>query len=322
MYDNIQKYYPGFLFFAKFIIVVLAYRLVSERILEESSYQFFIDNLKEIELHAFPVVLVLMSMTLLNFFIEVIKWKSLVGLIERISLGEALKQSLTSLTVSLITPNRIGEYGAKALYFDRRERTRVVLYNFIGNFSQMSATLFFGSIGLWVVYEQLPSIDLSAFPWSGVGLLGATVITGGLLLGKLWKGFYSKLISKFREVPGSLQFKVFALSIFKYLVFSHQFYFLLLIFGVELNYFLCMSLISISYLISSLIPGFVIFDWLVKGSVAVFIFSRFGVPDLLVLSITSVMWLLNFGLPSLVGTLFVMAFKTTGLLAEKSSVRE
>ena len=72
-----------------------------------------------------------------------------------------------------------------------------------------------------------------------------------------------------------------------------------------------MALLSLSYLISSLIPGFVLFDWLVKGSVAVAIFGRFGVDEIVVLSITSVMWLLNFGFPSLLGTLYVMAFKPT-----------
>jgi len=41
MYNNIQKYYPQFLFFAKLIILVFAYRLVSQRIFEEGSYDFF-----------------------------------------------------------------------------------------------------------------------------------------------------------------------------------------------------------------------------------------------------------------------------------------
>ena len=79
-----------------------------------------------------------------------------------------------------------------------------------------------------------------------------------------------------------------------------------------------MSLISTSYLISSVIPGFLLFDWLVKGSVAVVVFSSFGVGEILVLSITSVMWLLNFGLPTLAGSLYVITFSRPRLAVAKS----
>jgi hypothetical protein len=220
-----------------------------------------------------------------------------------------MKQSLSSLTVSLITPNRIGEYGAKALYFRKKQRSRVILLNFINNFSQMSTTILFGSLGFWWVYESLPGLNLKAISGLKTGLFFLTLGIGLVIVGKMWKGFYSKLIADLKSVSTKTLMNVFVLSLLKYLVFSHQFYFLLVLFGVDLGYLECMSLLSLSYLVSSLIPGFVIFDWLVKGSVAVAVFGRFGVDEILVLSITSVMWLLNFGLPSLVGTLYVMAFK-------------
>ncbi len=318
MYDKIEKYYPAILFFAKIAILTLAYGLVSERLFDERSYLLFLENLKQIEIWAFPVSVLLLSMTLLNWYIEVAKWKSLASGIKQISLSEALKQSLASLTVSLITPNRIGEYGAKALYFDPKDRKRVVLYNFLGNFSQMSITLLFGSLGLWMVYEQVPHPLLSDLPTAGISIFVATALVALVVLRKIWKGLYSKLMGKLRTIPGSLLANAFLLSVLKYLVFSHQFYFLLLFFGVELDYVLCMSLISTSYLISSVIPGFLLFDWLVKGSVAVVVFSSFGVGEILVLSITSVMWLLNFGLPTLAGSLYVITFSRPRLAVAKS----
>lgn len=309
MYNNIQKYYPRFLFFAKVLILVFAYRIISQRIFEEGSYVFFLDQLENLKAWAPLVMLFLLVMTGLNWFIEVLKWQRLAVLIKPTPFVQALKQSLSSLTVSLITPNRIGEYGAKALYFRPKDRSRVILFNFIGNFSQMSTTVIFGLLGLWWVYESLPEMNLKELNWLNIALFVSTIGIGLVILGKMWRGFYSKLISNLKSVPQKTHFNVFALSLLKYLVFSHQFYFLLVLFGVDLGYLECMSLLSLSYLISSLIPGFVIFDWLVKGSVAVAVFGRFGVDEILVLSITSVMWLLNFGLPSLIGTLYVMTFK-------------
>jgi uncharacterized membrane protein YbhN (UPF0104 family) len=321
MYDNIEKYYPGLLFFAKILILILAYKLISERIFEERSYLFFIENLQQIKFLAIPVAIFLLALTMLNWYVEVLKWKSLSSSIRQVSFSEALKQSLSSLTVSLITPNRIGEYGAKALYFDRADRGRVVLYNFIGNFSQMSITVLFGLLGLWAINEQIRGLEFISLSWNWILLFAACSVGAGFLLRSYGKVFYLKIQTMLQKIPRSLILNVWSLSMLKYLVFSHQFYFLLFFFGVELDYTLCMSLIGISYLVSSLIPGFVLFDWLVKGSVAVLIFSRFGVDEILVLSITSVMWLLNFGLPSLVGSLYVITFNRPRLAVEKSKTR-
>lgn len=313
MYNNIQKYYPRFLFFAKLVILVFAYRIISQRIFQDTSYTFFLEQLEVLRAWIPLVVAFLLAMTGLNWLIEISKWQILANRIRRTSFLQALKQSLSSLTVSLITPNRIGEYGAKALYFNRKDRPRVILFNFIGNFSQMSTTVIFGSLGLWWMYRSLPKLELLDVNWLKIGLLTSTLAIGLVLLGKMWKGFYSKLASDLKSVPYKTHLTIFALSLFKYLVFSHQFYFLLVLFGADLGYFESMSLLSLSYLISSLIPGFVLFDWLVKGSVAVAIFGRFGVDEMLVLSITSIMWLLNFGFPSLVGTLYVITFRPTAL---------
>ncbi len=228
MYNNIQKYYPRFLFFAKLIILVFAYRLVSQRIFEEGSYVFFLGQMDSLKTWAPWVILFLLAMTGLNWYVEVLKWQRLAGLIQPTSFSEALKQSLSSLTVSLITPNRIGEYGAKALYFSREFRPRVILLNFISNFSQMGTTVLFGSLGLWWISGSLTGLGLEAIDWLKAGLLALTAGIGLVLISKMWKGFYSKLVRDFKSVPVKTLINVFALSLLKYLVFSHQFYFLVI----------------------------------------------------------------------------------------------
>ncbi len=309
MYNNIQKYYPRFLFFAKLIILVFAYRLVSQRVLQENSYAFFMEQLEDLKSWVPMIVFALLALTGLNWFLEVLKWQRLARLIQPTSFYQALRQSLSSLTVSLITPNRIGEYGAKALYFRPKDRSRAILYNFLGNFSQMGTTVLFGLLGLFWVYDQMPQLHIREISWLKAGLILLTAALAWVILGRMWKTFYSRLVADLKSVPTSIHLGIYGLSLLKYLVFSHQFYFLLVLFGTELGYLECMSLLGLSYLISSLIPGFVLFDWLVKGSVAVAVFGRFGVDEILVLSITSLMWTLNFGLPSLIGSIHVMTFQ-------------
>ena len=70
-----------------------------------------------------------------------------------------------------------------------------------------------------------------------------------------------------------------------------------------------MFLVFAMYLIASTIPSLPMFDWLIKGSVAVFVFGLIGVNELVIVSITSIMWLLNFALPAVIGSYFVINFR-------------
>ena len=75
------------------------------------------------------------------------------------------------------------------------------------------------------------------------------------------------------------------------------------------DYYTLMSLIFSTYFIASIVPGLSIFDWVIKGSVAVFIFNFIHVNPLTIVSVTTFMWLLNFAVPALIGSLFVLNFK-------------
>ena len=50
-------------------------------------------------------------------------------------------------------------------------------------------------------------------------------------------------------------------------------------------------------------------DAIVKGSIALYLFNLAGVNDLTVLSIISLMWILNFALPAILGSFFVLSYK-------------
>jgi len=70
-----------------------------------------------------------------------------------------------------------------------------------------------------------------------------------------------------------------------------------------------MTVITSMYLLASIIPSIFIFDVVIKSSVAVYLFDIVGVNELTTLSIITIMWLLNFVLPSTIGAVFVMTFK-------------
>ena len=84
---------------------------------------------------------------------------------------------------------------------------------------------------------------------------------------------------------------------------------LLYIFKTDLSYFEAMTAITSMYLLSSILPSIFIFDVVIKGSVAVYLFGLIGVESWKIIAITSLMWVFNLVLPVLIGSYFVLRFK-------------
>ena len=258
----------------------------------------------------------LLVLSILNWGFEILKWQHLVSSFTKISFLEAVKQSLGSLTASIFTPNRIGEYGAKALYFDKKKVKKIIFLNFIGNSSQMLVTTFFGVLGfiisriavsetmLWVnlKFSLLHLLPLALFLFVVYLIFRFRNVTiYGLSL--------QKISDAFRKLSIGFHVTTLQLSILRYLIFAHQFYFLLLIFGVEISYSLALATIFLMYFLASIIPSIHLMDVAIKGSVALFLFGKLEVLEWKIITITSVMWFFNLVIPVVIGSFFVMKYQ-------------
>ena len=114
---------------------------------------------------------------------------------------------------------------------------------------------------------------------------------------------------KIKTFPRNSLITTQQLSVIRFVIFSHQFYFLLLIFGVEITYSLALATIFSMYFLASIVPSIHLMDVAIKGSVAVVLFGKLGVNQWTIVSITTLMWLLNLVIPVLIGSLFVLKFK-------------
>lgn len=246
--------------------------------------------------------------TIINHFLEIKKWKTLTKRVKNNSWFEATEQSLASLTFSIITPNRIGEYGAKVLYYPNNKRKQILLLNFAGNFYQLAITIILGMIGLVYLCKDA-SFSIVSSQNSIIIIIALTVVAA---IFYSLKEKYSTINDWFSKIIELLSVKnnkiVILISLLRYLVFSHQFYFLIQCFKLNISYFEAMTAISSVYLIASCIPILSLFDVALKGSVAIIVFSIFGIDSIQILSITTLMWLLNFAFPAIVGSYFVFQF--------------
>ncbi len=264
-------------------------------------YQFF----------TFKNMIIVVVFSTLNWFFEIYKWKKLVAITQKISLKESSIQCLASLATSLITPNRIGEYGAKAMFFKKSLRKKIVGFNIIGNFYQLITTLLFGITGFtyFVLTHKVNLNFKSIFTIIILSLIFFGCIYLALYRFKKGKEYVTKITTFINAISFSVNLKTFCFAIFRYLFFSHQFYFLLTLFSVEINYLEAVSAIASVYLIASIVPMLSLLDIVLKSTIAVWVFSFFSVPAIIILTVVSLLWFFNFAIPSLIGSYFVITFK-------------
>ncbi|OCB75575.1 hypothetical protein B0A79_18895 [Flavobacterium piscis] len=253
----------------------------------------------------------ILLLSVLNRYFEILKWQNLAKVIHEISLGEATKQVLAALTAGIFTPNGVGEYAGKALFYPKSEAKNVIFLNLICNGIQMVLTVIFGLFGLMYFNAKYEVITTQTVAILFGGFVLLLIVLFSLKKIKI-KGYsIEKLVHKINEIPKPIHRKNILLGVLRYLVFSHQYYFLFLAFDVDLPYFTLISTIAVVYFLASSLPTFQFLDFAVKGSVAIFFFEKLGVNEWIVVFISTLMWFLNVVLPVILGSYYVLNFKSS-----------
>ncbi len=238
-----------------------------------------------------------------NRFLEILKWQNLVSTFKIISVSEATKQVLAALTAGIFTPNGVGEYAGKALYYEKSKASEIVFLNLVCNGIQLILSVVFGIIGLWFLGFGIQVLEI----------LGLIFIVLAILISikkiKI-KGYsINDFINKINQIPKIIHRKNILMAIARYLTFSHQTYFLFLAFDVHLPYFSMMATIATVYFLASSLPNFQFLDFAVKGSIGIYFYSLLGVNDWIVIFVTTLMWFLNIVIPIAIGSFYVLTYK-------------
>lgn len=295
-------------FALKVFILFLAFWFVYQR-LAKQPFPIFKMLYSHLQWNRIPSILLFICLAALNWSLEIFKWQKVSSVIKKLTPREAMRQSLISLTVSLATPNRIGEYGAKAYFFEAIDRKKILLLTLFSNSAQMMVTLIFGTLGfIWIE----PALAFSLSHTTMLGLTGVVLVL--LIIGYLFrkkelmvKGFtIHKVLTYFKKLPTPLWSITLGLSILRYGTFCTLFYVILQFFGGQIDFIAALPFIFLMYLLVSIVPMFMIFDVVIRGSVAVWLFGLLGVNELIVLTTVLIMWLLNFVVPAIFGSFLLL----------------
>ena len=292
-------------FFVKLTIVCLAFyfiitKMTTDEQMNWSQFQSVLTN----RLSLFWLV-ILLFFSIGNRFLEILKWQNLSSLIRPITISESTKQVLAALTVGLFTPNGIGEYAGKAMYYRKQHATKIVFLNLICNGIQMVLVITFGLLSL---------VYLGFYKWVIV-FLGCVLLI--LIFLYFIKNFTIKnysialLIAKINELPKRTHTKNSLLAIGRYTLLMHQYYLLFVLFDVNTDYLTLLTTICAVYFIGSSLPSFQFLDFIVKGSIALYFFDKIHVSEVIVLFISTFMWFFNIVIPVSIGSFFILTFQKT-----------
>jgi len=162
----------------RLIIVVLTLFFLYDQLFYRKDPQSIIDFFPAVSADTnFLVLLILAALFIpLNLFLEIVKWKLLIGKIENVSYWNATKAVLTGISVSMIFPNRVGDYLGRVFVLKKADRLQAVLATILGSMAQLLTTVLFGfaaSLVFFPIYRDLS--DPLNF-WFYMGLIVLVIV--------------------------------------------------------------------------------------------------------------------------------------------------
>ena len=130
------------------VISLLGWVIYQQVIANDQSHEIwalFVSGLAKQNLAYLILAILLMPV---NWIFETLKWRVLIRKIEKLSFQKSINAILAGVTLSLFTPNRIGEYGGRVLFVKPENNWKAVIATLVGSFSQLLVILSMGIIGL------------------------------------------------------------------------------------------------------------------------------------------------------------------------------
>ncbi|MCC7503479.1 MAG: flippase-like domain-containing protein [Flavobacteriales bacterium] len=264
-------------------------------------------------------LLIVALLMVVNWGLEAFKWRFLVKPLEHISVLKAVAATLAGCSVSLVTPNRTGEFVGRVLYLRPEQRIAGASLTVLGNLSQVLVTFVLGSLGLlFMVMLELPLPVRTGWPLGAVAVVVAlfTLVAAVLFLfPQLLRHtldlvpFLRRFDHHFRvlsELPRSALLTTLALSGVRYMVFTAQFVALLVLLGTDVPLLHMVLAVPVIFLLTTLVPTFMLTELGVRGGVALALLQPLGGAPLTVVAATSLLWSLNVLLPALLGSVLLL----------------
>lgn len=270
---------------------------------------------------------VVIALVFVNWGFEARKWQVLVKTLQPFRFLTAYKSVLSGVTLSLNTPNRIGEYGGRILYVREGNRIKAISLSIAGSISQLIVTLVMGCAGLvYIIYSNgsnAPQLimGLPSF-WINTLLFLSSCATVIVLLFYFRLSWLIKLVEKIPSASRVVQYisvlddfnvklllRLLSLSFFRYVVFVIQYILLLQVLDVSILWVNGFGVISILFLVLAIVPSFAIADLGIRGKFSTELLSFYSKNTVGIIGTTFGIWFINLFIPALAGSVLILSIK-------------
>ena len=263
-------------------------------------------------------------MVFINWGLEAGKWKLLINTIKPMNFITAFKSVLCGVTLSLNTPNRMGEYAGRVLFVKEGNRLKAVSLSIAGGIAQLIITVLMGCLGLAFLFFKKNEASLQlglSFFWLKIFLYGSIF---GLILLVFFFFRLSWLIRLLEKLPYAEKFsryinvletfdakillRLLLLSLCRYIVFVIQYIFMLQLMQVEQDWWQSFWLVTVLFWILAIIPSFAIAELGIRGTIAKTLFA-YSNNLVGILAVTFSVWFINLFVPAFIGSLLILGIK-------------
>lgn len=276
----------------------------------------FVDGFNINTLNYYYLFLAIILMPL-NWFLESIKWRFLVNVVQKkFELLYSIQSVLLGVFFGFITPNRIGEFGGRLYKIEKKHRVNSLNISVFGGVAQFSITFLVGMFSLVFGVYELPFLKIFLFfffPFILILVLAVYFnfkrIIKFLFSFKYFRKFSKKYIFNF-NIDLQTSIIVLIITFIRYCVYVFQYVFMMYFFGIDLGFIFLFKIVSVMLLIQTIIPSFALVDVGIRGSVLLFLLSQYIENESIILLAVLLVWILNLVLPAIGGYIIFLNLKT------------
>ena len=297
----------------------MAYLFLGYKLYTFDNYAQLLDQLGQMSLSQIWWLIAIVVLMPLNWVLEAYKWKRLTANVQKISIVSSTKAILAGISTGFFTPNRVGEFVGRVFFLDPENRKSGVTLSMVNSLTQNLIMALFG-VPACFLYFEMKKHPLDNMLTNYLLGLDACILLFGIIYFSL--PYISKKFANYNYTNRITQFTrcltnyssqqlivIIAISFVRYLVFCIQFYFMLQFFGVEISILQAAVAIPTTYLFVTFTPSFAFSEVAVRSSYAVLVIGAFSGQVVSIALAGLCIWLINFVLPMLAGSIVVITKK-------------
>ncbi len=273
-----------------------------------------------------PLLWLAIFLVPINWGLESLKWQWLTKRLENFSFLTAFKSVLAGCSVTMLTPNRVGEYGGRIIYVKEENRIAAIPITVLGSMSQLFVTAMMGTVGLIFLHlfsEEGKRMDdvVPSAAFLSLLILGAA-LSCFLLLLYLRIGWITHWLLRFKRMKNYVKYihfledysrkellRILVFSALRYMVFILQYMLILEAMEVTIAPIPCFWLLTVFYLMITLAPTIGITELPVRATASTMLLQMYSSNVLGIQAASLSIWCINLVLPAIIGSLLIFGIK-------------